>query len=456
MSLIQKAFLLLGDERCGSKAASVLALCGTGIGVSFDPNPMICAVLSTILISVAPLFVLPFASYLSEPVLLCFACGGLLGDVFLHILPDVLGGGHSHGATNHHDHDHHDHDHDHGHGGGGGGGHVHGIEESKAGLAVLAGFMAFYLVERIVRSGGGGGHHSHGHSHSHVSEHGHDDKAADGHGDGCGEDCDHDHGHAEEPAHAHSHEHGHISKEPTSTLKRRASSPAKKAGSSKAPAAKKAASKKAAAPPVAAAPPASAPPAASVGAAERLIAGYLNLAADAAHNFTDGLMLGAAYVSQGFYGGVAATLACLMHEVPHEVGDVTILMQAGFSRSAAIKSQLLTAGGALLGTLVAVSTGQDSSGLLLSFTAGGFIYIATVDVLPPLLMQPATVAQTLSQVAAMAMGVGMMLLVMYVEAEAAAWVGGGSTGGGHAHAHEDVHSHDHGHDDHDHDHGLEH
>ena len=59
----------------------------------------------------------------------------------------------------------------------------------------------------------------------------------------------------------------------------------------------------------------------------RVVGGYLNLAADAAHNFTDGLLLGAAFLpmvggpAATWKRGVATTLAVLVHEVPHEVGD---------------------------------------------------------------------------------------------------------------------------------------
>ncbi len=48
---------------------------------------------------------------------MAFAVGGLLGDVFLHIVPHEMGG-HDHGSHGHGSHDHgsHDHDHDHDHG----------------------------------------------------------------------------------------------------------------------------------------------------------------------------------------------------------------------------------------------------------------------------------------------------------------------------------------------------
>jgi len=61
------------------------------------------------------------------------------------------------------------------------------------------------------------------------------------------------------------------------------------------------------------------------------VAGYLNLAADFAHNFTDGLAIGASYAA-GRSVGIVTMVTILLHEVPHEVGDFAILMQSGCSR----------------------------------------------------------------------------------------------------------------------------
>ena len=61
------------------------------------------------------------------------------------------------------------------------------------------------------------------------------------------------------------------------------------------------------------------------------IAGYLNLAADFAHNFTDGLAIGASYLA-GHNIGLITTLTILFHEVPHEIGDFAILIQSGCSK----------------------------------------------------------------------------------------------------------------------------
>ena len=54
--------------------------------------------------------------------------------------------------------------------------------------------------------------------------------------------------------------------------------------------------------------------------------------------------------------------------------------------------------------------------LLLNFTAGGFVYVATVDVLPALLQKPSSALQTVAELGAFFAGVGMMLLVMAFEA----------------------------------------
>lgn len=61
------------------------------------------------------------------------------------------------------------------------------------------------------------------------------------------------------------------------------------------------------------------------------MAGYLNLAADFTHNFTDGLAIGASFlVSRNL--GIITTLTILLHEVPHEIGDFAILVQSGCNK----------------------------------------------------------------------------------------------------------------------------
>jgi zinc transporter ZupT len=61
------------------------------------------------------------------------------------------------------------------------------------------------------------------------------------------------------------------------------------------------------------------------------VAGYLNLAADFTHNFTDGLAIGASFLVNKNLGFIT-TITILLHEVPHEIGDFAILIQSGCSK----------------------------------------------------------------------------------------------------------------------------
>ena len=128
------------------------------------------AILSTALISAAPFFILFFIPLQNASehqqllkILLSFASGGLLGDAFLHLIPHAINPHHDHGHEHHHHHDdHHDdhhHDaHDHHHDAHG---HDH-MQDMIIGLWVLAGIVAFLIVEKFIRVLKGGHGHSHG------------------------------------------------------------------------------------------------------------------------------------------------------------------------------------------------------------------------------------------------------------------------------------------------------
>ncbi|XP_065355548.1 protein catecholamines up [Calliphora vicina] len=147
------------------------------------------------------------------------------------------------------------------------------------------------------------------------------------------------------------------------------------------------------------------------------ISGYLNLAADFAHNFTDGLAIGASFLA-GNSVGVVTTITILLHEVPHEIGDFAILIKSGCSRRTAMLLQLVTALGALSGTalaLIGVGADADAAPWVLPFTAGGFIYIATVSVLPELLEESTKLGQSIKEIAALLTGVLLMVFIANFE-----------------------------------------
>ncbi|XP_072473694.1 zinc transporter ZIP13 isoform X3 [Notamacropus eugenii] len=143
------------------------------------------------------------------------------------------------------------------------------------------------------------------------------------------------------------------------------------------------------------------------------ISGYLNLLANTIDNFTHGLAVAASFlVSKKI--GLLTTMAILLHEIPHEVGDFAILLRAGFDRWSAAKLQLWTALGGILGACFAICA-QSPKGAgetvawILPFTSGGFLYIALVNVLPDLLEEEDP-WNSLQQVLLLFTGIVMMVL----------------------------------------------
>ncbi len=113
---------------------------------------------------------------------------------------------------------------------------------------------------------------------------------------------------------------------------------------------------------------------------------WLNLFGDAIHNFIDGMIIAAGYIAS-VQVGIATTLAVVLHEIPQELGDFGILIFGGLSRGKALFFNFLSALTAILGALVVYYFSiriENVSGFLVPFAAGGFIYIASADLLPEL------------------------------------------------------------------------
>jgi len=113
---------------------------------------------------------------------------------------------------------------------------------------------------------------------------------------------------------------------------------------------------------------------------------YLNLIGDGLHNFMDGLIIAASFATS-FKLGTVTTLAVIFHEIPQEIGDFGILVYGGLSKSRALLFNFICALTSVLGAIVGYilsSVIGDISIFLISFTAGGFIYIAASDLIPEL------------------------------------------------------------------------
>lgn len=325
----------------------------------FPGSAAVNSFLATLYISGPPNFLLALCPPNIDPnnlsIMVAFAVGGLLGDTLFHLLPEIFLGEVPEGTVR-----------------------AVLVEPNKnllLGVAIMVGFVTFVAMDKGLRIATGGEGHSHDHSHETV-----------------------------------------VDEKPSATTTASNSAPAgelrqrKTASETHAPA-----------------------PAKEISQSVKLSA-YLNLIADFTHNITDGLAL-----SSSFYAsptiGATTTLAVFCHEIPHEVGDFALLIQSGFSKRAAMGAQFVTALGALLGTAIGVAVqelGGSSSGIggapsgpglwgtslqwgdmLLPFTAGTFLYVGTVAVIPELLEtgpnKMKELQSTALQFAAMAAGAGIML-----------------------------------------------
>ncbi|MFA5024633.1 MAG: ZIP family metal transporter [Patescibacteria group bacterium] len=140
--------------------------------------------------------------------------------------------------------------------------------------------------------------------------------------------------------------------------------------------------------------------------------GMMNLVGDALHNFFDGVVIAGSFLIN-IPLGLTTLIAVIAHEVPHEIGNFGILVYAGYSRGRALLLNFFTALTALLGALAAVLAGPKINGFadfIIPFTAGGFIYIASADLIPEMKKETGGFKSFLQLLCILA-GVGLMLLL---------------------------------------------
>ncbi len=107
---------------------------------------------------------------------------------------------------------------------------------------------------------------------------------------------------------------------------------------------------------------------------------------DAFHNFLDGVIIGTA-VRTSIPLGISTALAVATHEIPQELGDMAILLHAGYSRRKALILNLVSGLSAIVGALVAVLALDwvpRINEYVLSVAAAGFLYVAMADLIPDL------------------------------------------------------------------------
>jgi len=139
--------------------------------------------------------------------------------------------------------------------------------------------------------------------------------------------------------------------------------------------------------------------------------GWTVLMGDSIHNFCDGIIIAAAFLTDAQIGVVTA-LAIVAHEIPQEVGDYIVLVNAGLTRRRALLynavSGLAAVAGGVLGYYV-VGPWQQLFPYLLVIASSSFIYVAVADLIPQL-QHRLSWRDTASQLAWL--GGGLLLIVL--------------------------------------------
>ncbi|KAI7879363.1 Zinc/iron permease [Lichtheimia hyalospora FSU 10163] len=355
-----------------------MSLQATAFAYLFPGSAMVNSLLATAYISIFPnlllYFVPPDINTGALNVLVSFAVGGLLGDVFLHLLPHAFLGEHVESGA------------------------MVQVNEQKnvlIGMGIFGGLFFFFVMDKLMRVFNGGSGHDHHHHHHHQEE---DTKK-------------NDKDHATTSA---------VKDQSDNNLRQRTVEKKEKDHQHKEEEHK------------------------NNNDNGIKLSAYLNLLADFTHNMTDGLAMAASFYASPSVGATTA-VAVFFHEIPHEVGDYAILIQSGFSKQRAMMAQFTTAVGAFLGTIIGIvieqmsrsspekehdalhddgimGTGLQWSDLVIPFTAGGFMYIATVGVIPELLEVTGKIQkdrrQALYEFGAMLVGLALMGVIAWNEGAA--------------------------------------
>ncbi len=143
--------------------------------------------------------------------------------------------------------------------------------------------------------------------------------------------------------------------------------------------------------------------------------GYLILFGDSVHNFIDGVATATAFLTSPMLG-LITTIAVSAHELPQEISDFSILVSSGFSRKKAMFYNILSSFSSVLGGITSYflfKLIEPYVYVVLSFTAGTFLYIACSDIIPELHRETREKNQLIQS---LTLGIGVLLtfLVKYI------------------------------------------
>jgi zinc and cadmium transporter len=132
---------------------------------------------------------------------------------------------------------------------------------------------------------------------------------------------------------------------------------------------------------------------------------------DSIHNALDGVIIGAAFLTDVRLG-ILTALAVTAHEIPQEIGDFAVLLQSGMSRTRALALNLMSSLTSVIGGIVAYFTLGNALRILpyaVAVAAASFIYVAMADLIPGL-HRRVSARESIAQVILISLGIAVIAL----------------------------------------------
>ncbi len=142
---------------------------------------------------------------------------------------------------------------------------------------------------------------------------------------------------------------------------------------------------------------------------------WMIIIGDGFHNFTDGLVIAAAFVAD-IRLGILTSVAIIAHELPQELGDFLVLIHSGMSKRRALFWNMVSSLATLVGAVLAYFLLQELeaySYIFLCLAAASMMYVAIADLIPGL-HRRTSLRDSLAQFALIGLGIGSILLVHFV------------------------------------------
>ncbi len=143
--------------------------------------------------------------------------------------------------------------------------------------------------------------------------------------------------------------------------------------------------------------------------------GPLVLVGDAFHNFTDGIVIAAAFLTS-FNIGLAVGFTIIMHEIPQETGDFAILLHDGMSKKKALIYNLLSSSATIPAAIISffiLDIFATTVPIFLAISAASFLYIALSDLIPQLHEKTET-KEIIKQLLLVITGILLMALILSI------------------------------------------